>query len=149
MKKQLANALDLISLLILIGGVPEEHGSLKKSEAITRILLFLAFTFIFVNSAGASLEIVDFFPISQAVSFELMHGGNAVESQEILFKINSGAKTREIIVGILKELSRKGQIVIVVTPDTAVAEKTERIITMGGGRIVSDAGAVLNERQRL
>lgn len=49
-------------------------------------------------------------------------------------------KTREVIVSVLKELSRKGQTIIVVTHDMAVAEQTDRIITMRDGRIESDTG---------
>ncbi|MCZ7402145.1 MAG: ABC transporter ATP-binding protein [Candidatus Methanoperedens sp.] len=47
-------------------------------------------------------------------------------------------KTREVIVELLKGLSEKGQTIIVVTHDMAVAEKTDRIITMRDGMIVSD-----------
>ena len=47
-------------------------------------------------------------------------------------------KTREIIVGILKDLSKNGQTIIVVTHDTEVAKQTNRIITMRDGKIVSD-----------
>ena len=49
-------------------------------------------------------------------------------------------KTREVIVSVLKELSRKGQTIIVVTHDMDVAEQTDRIITMRDGRIESDTG---------
>lgn len=47
-------------------------------------------------------------------------------------------KTREIIVELLKELKKNGQTIIIVTHDMAVAERTERIITMRDGRIASD-----------
>ncbi|KCZ71104.1 ABC-type antimicrobial peptide transport system, ATPase component [Candidatus Methanoperedens nitroreducens] len=47
-------------------------------------------------------------------------------------------KTREIIVGILKELSEKGQTILVVTHDMEVAGQTDRIITMRDGRIARD-----------
>ena len=47
-------------------------------------------------------------------------------------------KTRDMIVGILKSLSEKGQTILVVTHDTAVADRTSRIITMRDGRIASD-----------
>jgi putative ABC transport system ATP-binding protein len=47
-------------------------------------------------------------------------------------------KTREVIVELLKGLSEKGQTIIVVTHDMAVAEQTDRIITMRDGMIVSD-----------
>ncbi len=47
-------------------------------------------------------------------------------------------RTRDRIVEILKELSRKGQTVIVVTHDLAVAEKTDRVLTMRDGQIISD-----------
>ncbi len=49
-------------------------------------------------------------------------------------------KTREIIVAILKELSEKGQTILVVTHDMAVAEQTDRIITMRDGIVASDTG---------
>ncbi len=47
-------------------------------------------------------------------------------------------KTRDMIVGILKELSERGQTILVVTHDTAVSQQTGRIITMRDGRIASD-----------
>jgi len=47
-------------------------------------------------------------------------------------------KTRDMIVGILKSLSEKGQTILVVTHDTAVADRTSRIITMRDGSIASD-----------
>ncbi len=50
-------------------------------------------------------------------------------------------KTREVIVELLKGLSKKGQTIIVVTHDMDVAQRTDRIITMRDGRIASDAGS--------
>lgn len=47
-------------------------------------------------------------------------------------------KTRDMIVGLLKELSEKGQTILVVTHDTAVSARTQRIIIMRDGRIASD-----------
>ncbi len=47
-------------------------------------------------------------------------------------------KTRDIIVELLKELAEKGQTIIVVTHDTAVSARTQRIITMRDGGIASD-----------
>ena len=47
-------------------------------------------------------------------------------------------KTRNMIVDLLKSLSEKGQTILVVTHDMAVAERTSRIITMRDGRIESD-----------
>jgi putative ABC transport system ATP-binding protein len=47
-------------------------------------------------------------------------------------------KTREVIVNLLRELSEKGQTILVVTHDVAVAQKTDRIITMLDGKIQSD-----------
>ncbi len=48
-------------------------------------------------------------------------------------------KTRDMIVGILKELSLKGQTILVVTHDLEVSKRTERVITMRDGKIASDA----------
>ncbi len=48
-------------------------------------------------------------------------------------------KTRDMIVDLLKELSEKGQTILVVTHDTAVSARTGRIITMRDGGIASDA----------
>ncbi|VVB90011.1 putative ABC transporter ATP-binding protein [uncultured archaeon] len=50
-------------------------------------------------------------------------------------------KTREVIVELLKELSKGGQTIIVVTHDMDVARQTDRIITMRDGRIASDTGS--------
>jgi putative ABC transport system ATP-binding protein len=47
-------------------------------------------------------------------------------------------KTRDMIVRLLNDLSREGHTILVVTHDTAVAQQTERIITMRDGRIESD-----------
>ncbi|MFA4935128.1 MAG: ABC transporter ATP-binding protein [Candidatus Methanoperedens sp.] len=47
-------------------------------------------------------------------------------------------KTRDMIVELLKELAGKGQTIIVVTHDTAVSARTQRIITMRDGGIASD-----------
>lgn len=47
-------------------------------------------------------------------------------------------KTREIIVGILKDLSKNGQTILVVTHDPEVANRTDRIITMRDGKIVNE-----------
>lgn len=47
-------------------------------------------------------------------------------------------KTRNMIVELLKSLSEKGQTILVVTHDMAVAERTSRMITMRDGRIESD-----------
>lgn len=50
-------------------------------------------------------------------------------------------KTREVIVELLKGLSKKGQTIIVVTHDMDVARQTDRIITMRDGMIASDIGS--------
>ena len=47
-------------------------------------------------------------------------------------------KTRDVIVGILRELSESGQTILVVTHDTAVAGKTDRIVMMRDGAIEKD-----------
>lgn len=47
-------------------------------------------------------------------------------------------KTRDVIVGILRELSEGGQTIIVVTHDTAVAGKTDRIVMMRDGKMEKD-----------
>lgn len=47
-------------------------------------------------------------------------------------------KTRDMIVNLLKELSKEGQTILVVTHDTAVSQQTGRIIRMRDGRIESD-----------
>ena len=47
-------------------------------------------------------------------------------------------KTRDVIVGILRELSEGGQTILVVTHDTAVAGKTDRIVMMRDGEIEKD-----------
>ena len=47
-------------------------------------------------------------------------------------------KTRDVIVGILRELSERGQTILVVTHDTAVAGKTDRIVMMRDGAIEKD-----------
>lgn len=49
-------------------------------------------------------------------------------------------KTREVIVDLLKGLSKKGQTIIVVTHDMDVARETDRIITMRDGKIAADTG---------
>lgn len=51
-------------------------------------------------------------------------------------------KTRDMIVDLLKELSEKGQTILVVTHDTAVSGRTSRVITMRDGGIASDAKAI-------
>ncbi|NJD53797.1 MAG: ABC transporter ATP-binding protein [Candidatus Methanoperedens sp.] len=60
-------------------------------------------------------------------------------------------KTREVIVELLKGLSKKGQTIIVVTHDMEVAKQTNRIITMRDGKIASDEylkGATENEQYK-
>jgi len=47
-------------------------------------------------------------------------------------------KTRDMIVNLLKKLSEEGHTILVVTHDTAVAQRTGRIITMLDGKIESD-----------
>jgi putative ABC transport system ATP-binding protein len=47
-------------------------------------------------------------------------------------------KTRDMIVNLLKKLSEEGHTILVVTHDTAVAQRTGRIITMRDGMIESD-----------
>lgn len=51
------------------------------------------------------------------------------------------SRTREVIVGLLKGLSEKGQTIIVVTHDMEVAHRTDRIITMRDGKIAGDTGS--------
>jgi putative ABC transport system ATP-binding protein len=58
-------------------------------------------------------------------------------------------KTREVIVELLKGLSKKGQTIIVVTHDMEVARQTDRIITMRDGRIAGDTGVKENEEHGL
>lgn len=53
-------------------------------------------------------------------------------------------KTRDMVVGILKELSENGQTILVVTHDIAVSAQTKRIITMRDGRIASDTKQALS-----
>lgn len=48
-------------------------------------------------------------------------------------------KTRDMIVALLRSLSDNGQTILIVTHDTAVSGRTDRIITMRDGRIESDA----------
>lgn len=87
MNKQLAKALDLKALLLLV------------------------FAFTFVNTANASLEITGFFSdfTSSEVTinsseyhqgkavFELMYGGKVVESQMVPFKVNPGEQVSKVI----------------------------------------------------
>ncbi|MDP2840815.1 MAG: ABC transporter ATP-binding protein [Candidatus Methanoperedens sp.] len=47
-------------------------------------------------------------------------------------------KTRDMIVSLLKKLSEEGHTILVVTHDTAVAQRTGRTITMRDGKIESD-----------
>lgn len=47
-------------------------------------------------------------------------------------------KTRDMIVKLLKELSKEGHTILVVTHDIAVSQQTERIIMMRDGKIESD-----------
>lgn len=47
-------------------------------------------------------------------------------------------KTRDMIVELLRDLSEKGQTILIVTHDTAVSARTRRIIKMRDGRIESD-----------
>ena len=47
-------------------------------------------------------------------------------------------KTRDMIVDLLKGLSEEGHTILVVTHDTAISQKTRRIITMRDGGIASD-----------
>ncbi|NJD78643.1 MAG: ABC transporter ATP-binding protein [Candidatus Methanoperedens sp.] len=58
-------------------------------------------------------------------------------------------KTREVIVELLKSLSKKGQTIIVVTHDMDVARQTDRIISMRDGMIASDTGVKGNEEHGL
>lgn len=51
-------------------------------------------------------------------------------------------KTRDMIVSLLKELSEKSQTILVVTHDTAVSARTQRIIIMRDGGIASDTKAI-------
>ncbi len=58
-------------------------------------------------------------------------------------------KTREVIVDLLKGLSKKCQTIIVVTHDMDVARQTDRIITMRDGMIAGDTGVTGNEGNEL
>ena len=51
-------------------------------------------------------------------------------------------KTRDMIVDLLKELSEKGQTILVVTHDTAVSARTGRVINMRDGKIASDTKVI-------
>ena len=51
---------------------------------------------------------------------------------------NVDTKTRDKIVDLLTELCEKGQTILVVTHDSAVAERTSRTISMRDGKIVTD-----------
>jgi len=51
-------------------------------------------------------------------------------------------KTRDMIVDLLKELSEKGQTILVVTHDTAVSARTGRVINMRDGGIESDTKVI-------
>ncbi|CAG1002933.1 hypothetical protein METP3_03479 [Methanosarcinales archaeon] len=84
---------------------------LARREVIIRGLLLIVCTFIIVNTASASLQITNFFSDftsseviinsseyhqGEAV-FELMNGGNIVESQVVPFKINAGEQVSKVI----------------------------------------------------
>ncbi|HLB72226.1 MAG TPA: hypothetical protein VJJ51_14380 [Candidatus Methanoperedens sp.] len=83
-----------------------------KKQLAKAFYLLLTFSFIFVNSAAGSLEITDFFSdfTSSEVSiksdqahqgkavFELMYGGNAVESQVVPFEVNAGEQISKVII---------------------------------------------------
>ena len=51
-------------------------------------------------------------------------------------------KTRDMIVDLLKELSEKGQTILVVTHDVAVSARTGRVINMRDGKIASDTKVI-------
>ena len=59
---------------------------------------------------------------------------------------NLDSKSKEEIIGILKELNQKGKTVIIVTHENEVAMHARRIISMRDGRIISDS-AVLKEEK--
>jgi len=84
---------------------------LARREVIIRGLLLIVCTFIIVNTVSASLQITNFFSDftsseviinsseyhqGEAV-FELMNGGNIVESQVVSFKINAGEQVSKVI----------------------------------------------------
>ncbi len=84
---------------------------LARREVIIRGLLLIVCTFTIVNTAAASLQVTNFFSdfTSSEVTinsseyhqgeavFELMNGGNVVESQVVPFKVNAGEQVSKVI----------------------------------------------------
>ncbi len=89
----------------------EQFGNLARREVIIRGLLLIVCTFTIMNTAAASLQIVNFFSdfTSSEVTinageyhqgkaiFELMDGRNIVESQTIPFEVNAGEHVSKVI----------------------------------------------------
>ena len=85
--------------------------NLAGREVIIRGLLLIICTFTIVNTAAASLEIANFFSdfTSSEVTinaseyhqgkavFELMDGGNVVESRTVPFKVNAGEQVSKVV----------------------------------------------------
>ncbi len=105
MMEQLAYAISVIR------GMLENHVRPITKEVIIRSLMLVLCTFMIVNTAGASLQISNFFSdfTSSEVTinaseyhagkavFELVYDGKVVESQTVPFRVNSGEEVSKVI----------------------------------------------------
>jgi putative ABC transport system ATP-binding protein len=123
------NAMENVDIAMRFTGVPKNKRKKRAFELLTRVGLGDRVKHKPSELSGGQQQRV-------SIARALANNPAIILADEPTGAVDT--KTREVIVELLKGLSEKGQTIIVVTHDMAVAEQTDRIITMRDGIIVSD-----------
>ncbi len=123
------SAMENVDIAMRFSGVPKNKRKERAFELLTKVGLGERVAHKPSELSGGQQQRV-------AIARALANNPSIILADEPTGAVDT--KTREVIVELLKDLSEKGQTIIVVTHDMEVAKQTYRIITMRDGTIAND-----------